>query len=76
MTFIKADCVINGEDTITHAHSINGNSVIIIPPHEFKQTSCWYYKVQEVTNYDFRVVTYGITSTPYFIKILKAITKL
>jgi hypothetical protein len=29
------DCVINGEDVITHAQGIMGNGGIITAPHEF-----------------------------------------
>jgi hypothetical protein len=43
MTFINADCVINGKDVITYAQRIVGNGVIIIAPHDFKQLSRWYF---------------------------------
>jgi hypothetical protein len=41
--------------------------VIIIPPHDFKPPSRWYYRVQEVQKCDFGVVTCGMTSKPNFI---------
>jgi hypothetical protein len=48
-----------------------GNGVvIIIPPHDFKQSSRWYHQVLEVKKYEFGVVSYGITSVPNFIKIV------
>jgi hypothetical protein len=28
-----------------HAQRVMGNGVIIIPPHDFKQSSRWYYRV-------------------------------
>jgi hypothetical protein len=49
-----------------------GNGVII-PPHDFKQQSRYSYEVQEVTKYEFGVVTYGFTSINHFIKILEDI---
>jgi hypothetical protein len=67
MTF-NTDCVINGEDVITHEQRIMGNGVII-PPHEFKQPSRWYNRVHEVTKYEFGVVTHGMTSITHFTEI-------
>jgi hypothetical protein len=51
MTFTKADCVISGEEVITHAQRIMGKGVVIIPPHESKVQSHWYYRVQEFKKY-------------------------
>jgi hypothetical protein len=42
------------------------NGVIIIPPHEFKQPSRWYYRMWESILYEIGVLTYGITSTRNF----------
>jgi hypothetical protein len=50
-----------------------GNGVIIIPPHDFKQPSRWYYRVQKIKKHEFRVVTYGIKSIPNFINFRSAI---
>jgi hypothetical protein len=49
---------------------VMGSGVIIIPPHKFKQLSCWYYRVRILPNYEFAIITYGITSMPNFIKTL------
>jgi hypothetical protein len=76
MTFIKSDCVTNGEEVITLAQRIMGNGVITIPTHDFKQQSRWYYQVWEVKRYEFRAVIYGITSIPNFVKILTDIVQL
>jgi hypothetical protein len=50
------------------------NGVIGIPLHDLKQQSSWYYGVKIFKNYEFAVVTYGITSAPSFKKILSDIT--
>lgn len=50
IAFTKANCAINGENAITHAQTIMGD-VIIILPQKFKQTSSWCYQMQEVVNY-------------------------
>jgi hypothetical protein len=38
------------------------------PPHEFVCPPCWYYQLQEIKKYDFRVDPNGITSIPNFIQ--------
>jgi hypothetical protein len=40
------------------------NGVIVNPPHDFKQPSCWYFRVQEGLKQEFIFVTYGVTSIP------------
>jgi hypothetical protein len=40
------------------------NGVIIIPHHDLKQLPCWYYGEYKVNDYEFAVVTYGITTLP------------
>jgi hypothetical protein len=57
---------------VRNAQKIMGNGVII-PPHDFKQPSCWYYRLQEIKQYDFGVITNGITSIPNFINFRPAI---
>jgi hypothetical protein len=37
-------------DSDAHAHSIMRNGIIIIPPHDFKESSRWYYRMHEGTN--------------------------
>jgi hypothetical protein len=49
---------------------------VIMPPHDFTQPSHWYYQVWKGTKYDFRRITYGITSMTNFIKNLKDIIQL
>jgi hypothetical protein len=49
------------------------NGVIIIPPHEFKQLSCWYYRVYKVENYEFSFVKYGIVSIQNLINFRQGI---
>jgi hypothetical protein len=45
-----------------HAQRIMRNGVII-PPHDFKHPSRWYYRVLKQIKYEIAVVTNGITST-------------
>jgi hypothetical protein len=42
---------------------------VIIPPHEFKQPSRWYYRVWEAGEYDIGEITCGIMSIPNFMLI-------
>jgi hypothetical protein len=56
-----------------HAQKIMRNGVIVIPPHDFKQLSGWYCRVQKVKNYEPSIVTYGIICLQNFINFLPAI---
>jgi hypothetical protein len=58
-----------------HAQRIMGNGVIT-PPHDFKQLSRWYYRLNKIKKYAIEVITYGIKSIPNFMKILAGITLL
>jgi hypothetical protein len=58
-----------------HAQRVMRNEVIT-PPHDFKQPPCLYYQEKEVKEYEFGVVTYGITSIPNFINFRPAILQL
>jgi hypothetical protein len=53
-----------------------GSRNIISPPHDFKQSSRWYYRVQERIKYVPGVVTYGITSIPNFMNFRPDILQL
>jgi hypothetical protein len=59
-----------------HAQRIMDNDVINIPHYNFDNLSRWYYRVQEVTQHDFVLITYGIMSISSFIKILTDIIQL
>jgi hypothetical protein len=41
--------------------------IIIIPPRDFEHPSRWYYRVQEIPNYEFRIAACSITSIQNFI---------
>jgi hypothetical protein len=73
---VKADIIRKGyklgDASDAHAQMIMGNGVII-PPHKFKQLSCWYYRLQKVKKYEFAVFTYGIISVRKFINFRPAI---
>jgi hypothetical protein len=46
----------------------HGDTVNIIPPHDFKQQSRWYYRVWEATYREYGEVTYSITSITNLMK--------
>jgi hypothetical protein len=62
---------ITGAGQVSDAHEqrimFNG---VITPPHDFRQPSRWYYRVQKVAKYEFGEITYGITSIPNCMYIL------
>jgi hypothetical protein len=62
MTF-KAD------DVIMHAQRITGNGILTVPHHNFEHLSHWYYLVQEIKNYEFGILSNGMTALPDFMKI-------
>jgi hypothetical protein len=51
-------------------------ALVSIPPHKFVHQPCWYYRLQEIEKYDFRVDSNGITSIPNFIQICPAVLEL
>jgi hypothetical protein len=53
---------------VSGAQNIMDSGVIIIHPHDLMELSCWCHLEFKVENYKFAVVTYGITTTPNFIK--------
>jgi hypothetical protein len=70
MTFIKVDNV------IAHAQMIISNGVLIGTPHGFEHPSRWNYELQEIINYDFGLVSHGITPIPIFMIVSPTILEL
>jgi hypothetical protein len=52
---------------------IRSGSEVVIPPHDFKEQSRWYYHVQKDRTYLFAVVTHGITAIPNLINFRHAV---
>jgi hypothetical protein len=47
-------------------------ALVSLPPHKFVRAPCWYYRLYEITKYNFRADPNGITSIPYVIDIRQA----
>jgi hypothetical protein len=51
-------------------------ALVSTPPHKFVRPPCWYYGLQKIEKYFFRVVPNGITSVLNFIQIHPAALEL
>jgi hypothetical protein len=45
---------------------------VSLPPHKFVRPLYWYYRLEEIRNYEFCIVFSGIISVPNFMKIRQA----
>jgi hypothetical protein len=52
--------------TISHCMVLLQVALVSIPPRKFVRPPCWYYQLQEIEKYDFRVVPNGIKSIPNY----------
>jgi hypothetical protein len=52
------------------------SGAVSIPPDKFLRPPCWYYRLKEIENYDFRAVPNGIMSILNFIQIRPAVIEL
>jgi hypothetical protein len=62
--------------TIHHCTALLQVALVSTTPHKFVRPPCWYYRVQEIEKYDFRVDPNGIASIPNFIQICFAVLEM
>jgi hypothetical protein len=61
------------KSTIHYCIALLQVALVSTPPHKFVRPPCWYYRLYEIEEYDFRVVLNGMTSIPNFIQIRPAV---
>jgi hypothetical protein len=69
-------CIFLKSVTKRHCMTLLQVALVSIPSHKFVLSPCWYYLLQEIKKYDFRVHCSGITSIPNYIQIRPAVIEL
>jgi hypothetical protein len=69
-------CIFQTSLIIHHCMALLQVVLVSIPPHKFVHPPCWYYRLEKIVKYDFRVVPNCITSIPNFIQIRPVVLEL
>jgi hypothetical protein len=64
---MHTDCYHEWRGSDTYAQIITATCVIINQPHKFQHPSWWYYRVYDIRNYEFPVVTHSMMSITNFV---------